>query len=230
MLGTDEGAGIYRHVYLVGTGATHIEQDGVFAPATVTSEIERAEDEQAVRDNSGGLSADATVHASATVVGPDSVTVKFTLYDGDTAVAHGSSAAAGAGAHNTSLSVSGAKLWSVGSPHLYTLVSEVQSGGEVSDSVNTSIGIRSIKYTGDGGFFVSAATAASIKLSANPLLLRLSGCRQMNEEHVKVRGFCDHESWGGVGMAVPDRVALFRAQVRSCDSSRGLRLTEPWRI
>jgi beta-galactosidase/beta-glucuronidase len=49
----------------------------------------------------------------------------------------------------------------VGSPHLYTLVSEVQSGGEVSDSVNTSIGIRSIKYTGDGGFFVSAATGCN---------------------------------------------------------------------
>jgi len=102
-------------VYLIGTGATHIEQDGVFAPATVTSEIVRAQaEEEAVEDNSGGLSADATVHASATVVGPDSVTVKFTLYDGDEAVAHGSSAAAGAGAHNASLSVSGAKLWSVG--------------------------------------------------------------------------------------------------------------------
>ena len=110
LLSADEGAGIYRHVYLIGTGATHIEQDGVFAPATVTSEIVRAQDEAAVEDNSGGLSADATVHASATVVGPDSVTVKFTLYDGDEAVAHGSSAAAGAGAHNASLSVSGAKV------------------------------------------------------------------------------------------------------------------------
>ena len=97
-------------MYLIGTGATHIEQDGVFAPATVTSEIVRAHGEEAVEDNSGGLSADATVHASATVVGPDSVTVKFTLYDGDEAVAHGSSAAAGAGAHNASLSVSGAKV------------------------------------------------------------------------------------------------------------------------
>ena len=102
------------------------------------------------------------------------------------------------------------QLWSVGSPHLYTLVSEVQSGGKVSDSVNTSIGIRSIKNTGDGGFFVSH------NVGLVGLSLRLSGCRQMNEEHVKVRGFCDHESWGGVGMAVPDRVALFRAQVRSC--------------
>ncbi len=58
-------------------------------------------------DSSCGAGA---VHASATVVGPDSVTVKFTLYDGDEAVAHGSSAAAGAGAHNASLSVSGAKV------------------------------------------------------------------------------------------------------------------------
>ena len=56
------------------------------------------------------------------------------------------------------------QLWSVGSPHLYTLVSEVQSGGKVSDSVNTSIGIRSIKYTGDGGFFVSHEV--TIRLSA----------------------------------------------------------------
>eukprot|EP01050_Picozoa_sp_SAG11_P015070 SAG11_NODE_1919_length_4070_cov_2.351801_2_plen_187_part_00 len=166
-MSADEGAGIYRHVYLIGTGATHIEQDGVFAPATVTSEIVRAKTQAAVGDNSGGLSADASVHASATVVGPDSVTVKFTLYDGDTAVAHGSSAAAGAGAHNASLSVSGAKLWSIGSPHLYTLVSEVQSGGNVSDSVNTSIGIRSIRYSGDGGFFVSHEV--TIRVPANPL-------------------------------------------------------------
>ena len=101
----------------------------------------------------------------------------------------------------------------MGSPHLYTLVSEVQSGGKVSDSVNTSIGIRSIKYTGDGGFFVSH-TSHDQTVDLVSLSLRLSGWRQMNEEHVKVRGFCDHESWGGVGMAVPDRVALFRAQVR----------------
>ena len=51
----------------------------------------------------------------------------------------------------------------MGSPHLYTLVSEVQSG-KVSDSVNTSIGIRSIKYTGDGGFFVSHEV--TLRLSA----------------------------------------------------------------
>lgn len=34
----------------------------------------------------------------------------------------------------------------------------------------------------------------------------------MNGRHVKLRGFCDHSNFGGVGSAVPDRVNLFRAQ------------------
>jgi beta-galactosidase/beta-glucuronidase len=126
------------------------------------------------------LTGDATVHASAAVVTDASglgaaaaVTVEFRLYDGEAEVAHGTSPAlaaergGGSAFHNASLSVSGAKLWSVGSPHLYTLVSAVMDGsGKELDAVNTSIGIRSLKYTGAGGMFI-------------------------NEEHVKVRGFCD---------------------------------------
>ena len=41
-------------------------------------------------------------------------------------------------------------------------------------------GIYSTKWTGDQGFF-------------------------LNGQHVKIRGFCNHESFGGVGMAIPDR-------------------------
>jgi len=36
----------------------------------------------------------------------------------------------------------------------------------------------------------------------------------LNGEHFKIRGFCDHNNFAVVGMAVPDRVNLFRAQVR----------------
>ena len=34
----------------------------------------------------------------------------------------------------------------------------------------------------------------------------------LNEQHVKLRGFCNHESLAGVGMALPARIALFRLQ------------------
>ena len=33
----------------------------------------------------------------------------------------------------------------------------------------------------------------------------------LNHEHFKIRGFCDHNNFAVVGMAVPDRVNLFRA-------------------
>jgi hypothetical protein len=192
-------------VYLISTGSTHIEQDGIVAPATITSSIRRVATDSAddtPKDNSQALVADAIVHASATVVGSMGVSVTFTLYDSTKAVAHASSApASSAGMHNVSLSVAGASLWSVGHPFLYTLVASVVSSAKpttILDSVNTSVGIRSLKYTGDGGFF-------------------------MNSEHVKVRGFCDHESWGGVGMAVPDRIALFRAQASRSVGGNGRR-------
>ena len=54
------------------------------------------------------------------------------------------------------------------------------------DAINTTVGFRSANFTADG--------------------FRLNG------EAVKLRGFCDHPVFVGVGMAVPDRLKLFRAQ------------------
>ncbi len=207
-----EGAGIYRHVYLVATSQTHIAQDGVFAPAEITSDVHSVNSANGMIGPTAGLTGDAVVHASAAVVGVVStggvnhaaaVSVTFQLYDGTTEVAHGSSTPLAASLaptfHNTSLSVPRARLWSIASPSLYTLVSIVKDGGgKELDIVNTTIGIRSLAYTGDGGMFI-------------------------NNQHVKVRGFCDHESWGGIGMAVPDRVALFRAQASRSVGGNGRR-------
>lgn len=69
-----------------------------------------------------------------------------------------------------------------------------------SDTVNTTIGIRSLKYTGDEGFF-------------------------MNDDHVKVRGFCDHNDFASVGMGVPDRIKLFRAQASRGVGGNGRRMS-----
>lgn len=88
------------------------------------------------------------------------------------------------------------QLWSVARPYLYTLQVTLSSG----DSRNTSIGIHTTAWTGDRGLF-------------------------MNEEHIKVRGFCSHESFGGVGMAIPDRVNLFRAQALRSVGGNGWRMS-----
>ena len=59
--------------------------------------------------------------------------------------------------------------------------------GEELDSVSTSHGFRSLDFDANRGFF-------------------------MNKENWKIRGFCDHSTFGVVGMAVPDRINLFRVR------------------
>ena len=115
------------------------------------------------------------------------------------------------------------KLWTSSSPHLYDVVAKVidctatssssssrgshgessNNDGNISimnthkntndsspsliDVVKVYHGFRSIKFTPNNGFY-------------------------LNKEHYKVRGFCDHDNFGVVGMAVPDRINLFRVR------------------
>jgi beta-galactosidase len=73
------------------------------------------------------------------------------------------------------------RLWSPGTPVLYTLRSELLHGREMADSVTTTFGIRSIAYDADRGFL-------------------------LNGTPVKMRGVNLHHDGGAVGAAVPERV------------------------
>ena len=85
--------------------------------------------------------------------------------------------------------VAAAELWSVGRPHLYTVAIQLLDGGAVVDSVNLTTGIRAARFDPQRGL-------------------------HLNDQRVKLRGFCDHSNFGGVGGAVPDRLNLYRAQAR----------------
>ena len=80
-----------------------------------------------------------------------------------------------------------AQLWSVARPALYTLQTQLWVNGSLLDSAEDVIGVRDIAWDGSVG-------------------LRLNGAP------TKLRGWCDHETWGGLGGALPERVALFRMQ------------------
>ena len=68
----------------------------------------------------------------------------------------------------------------------------------VVDSYNVTTGARTVRWDADKGLFI-------------------------NDEHIKMRGFCDHSNFGGVGSAVPDRVNLFRAQASRSVGGNGRR-------
>jgi len=88
-------------------------------------------------------------------------------------------------------SLSDVSFWSVQDPYLYSIQVELLLEN-VDDSIDRveiqNVGIRSIRFDADSGLFI-------------------------NERQVKLRGFCDHSNFGGIGAAVPDRVNLFRAQM-----------------
>jgi hypothetical protein len=84
------------------------------------------------------------------------------------------------------ISLTDVHLWDVSAPYLYKLVSTIKdTNGSAVDLVETPIGIRKIEFDINKGFF-------------------------LNEAFVKIKGFCNHQDFAGVGIAVPWRVNHFR--------------------
>jgi beta-galactosidase len=141
-----EGAGIYRHVWLVKTGPLHVGRDGTF----VTSEV---------KENA----ADVTARVMVANEGTNTATfdVEQTIVDAD-----GKTVAQGRvkevrleswdnGEFSCGLEVANPKLWSIEMPSLYKLVTTIRVGGTVVDRCETSFGIRSIRFDPDRGFFLN---------------------------------------------------------------------------
>lgn len=204
-----EGGGIYRNVHLVKTNHIHIEQDGLFAFSNISGLMQNR------RSPSLGMFAESAVlHASASVVNDGAaaaeVCATFSLAD-ETGKSVGSvtsqKSALAAGATVTlkgDITVTAPELWTSPKPYLYNLTATITPCGSADtvatplDALSTSTGFRALRYDADHGFF-------------------------LNEQHYKVRGFCDHNDLANVGMAVTDRLHLFRAQASRSVGGNGRR-------
>jgi len=174
-----EGAGIYRHVRLVKTQGLHIIQDGNY----IFSEM-----------HADGTSL-ITVKAEIRNDGNNDAKfdVETTVYDsGGKLVASAELSDTALSVHcNTScslqLTIRKAELWSIDHPALYTLKTQVKSGGAVTDELNTRFGIRSIRFSANSGFF-------------------------LNGQRVQINGMCCHQDHACVGAAVPDKLNEWRVR------------------
>ncbi len=144
-----EGAGIYRHVWLLKTGPLFVAPDGIFVysqfsknvpegPASVHFETllkngqtnaARAEVAWEILDPQGKTAARAK---ESTIVKP-----------------WGCKAALG------QTKVRAPVLWSPESPKLYKLITTVISGGKVVDRTETEFGIRTVAFDADKGFLLN---------------------------------------------------------------------------
>jgi beta-galactosidase len=141
-----EGAGIYRHTWLVKRGPVHVATDGVFA--------------NPVRNADGSWSVPVEVTLESSDKAAASVQVESTLLDPSGNVVTSGRADATVNPFETPvaripLAVSGPKLWSVDAPTLYSVRTVVRRDGAVVDDVTTHCGFRTIRFDPDLGFFLN---------------------------------------------------------------------------
>ena len=175
-----EGAGIYRHVWLTKTDPLHVAQGGTFvqsqvhgeaATVTISTEVENQSAETKTfnvisrfSDKNGNVAATAETQSMRA----DPWT-NLTLV-AETEIQH-------------------PLLWSLEEPNLYRALTTVQdaNNGRATDQYATTVGIRTIKFDPDEGFF-------------------------LNGKPVKIKGTCNHQDHAGVGSALPDRIQYYRIE------------------
>ena len=188
-----EGGGIYRHTYLVATDVIHFVPDGTYV-GTVPSGDYHPHDPNDI--SKGGYVDSVTLHTGSEVKNDDTQEQKryyqVTLFDAD-----GKQINAVISPPNTfnagqfmtldnTMTIEKAEVWSPARPYLYTMKCDLWAG-VVTDTINFTFGVRNASWDANKGFF-------------------------LNGVHFTWRGFNNHNDFTGVGVAVPDRINLFRAQ------------------
>ena len=152
-----EGAGIYRHVWLVKTHPLHVPQYGTWVQPEVTREgaVLRISTEVANESD-----ASRTFRVASVILDPE----------GRVVGRHESASAAVEPGRveviREEIMVRAPILWSLETPHLYRLATMLSSDGVEVDRCETPFGIRTITFDAERGLFLNGA-AVKIKGTCN---------------------------------------------------------------
>jgi beta-galactosidase len=141
-----EGAGIYRHVWLVKTNPIHVKKWGTFVAAQVRTGEARLSIRTELENHGKG---EQSARVTSTILDPSGKEVGKSGTD-PVSIAEG-----GEQTYEQEIAVRQPQLWSLEQRNLYTLVTEVKAGGEVVDRYATPFGIRSIRFDAEKGFFLN---------------------------------------------------------------------------
>lgn len=163
------GTGLYRHVWLWDLDQTHLAHHGIaITTPEVTSDHAVVWVSTEIKGPGGGAYlVSRVVDGAGHVVGEAAGLFEC----GSTAVQQ--------------IRVPDPRLWSVDSPVLYSLRSQLSRDGQVTDERATAFGIRTLEFRRGEGFF-------------------------LNGEPLKFKGLCLHHEAGPLGAAVPETVWAYR--------------------
>ena len=165
------GSGIYRHVRLRFTDPLRLAHWGT----SVTTPIATA--------SSATVRVETTIDNASPAARDVSLESEIVLHGTVVARAASSGRIDGRGRQTLvqSIGVARPERWSTESPTMYVLRQRIHASDIVTDDVETTFGIRSIRFDPNDGFF-------------------------LNEQPLKLKGVCLHHDAGSVGAAVPEAV------------------------
>jgi beta-galactosidase len=141
-----EGAGIYRHVWLVKTAPVHVKKWGTLARSRVQEREATVSIKTEVENHTKSAQ---NVRVISTILDPSGE------QSGKSASAPLSISIAGERTFEQQVTVKQPALWSLEQRNMYKLVTEVESGGTIVDRYETRFGIRSLKFDAEKGFFLN---------------------------------------------------------------------------
>jgi beta-galactosidase len=171
------GSGIYRNVKLIFTSPVHIEKWGVSAVSKNVSVDKATLDIQVSVNNETHKEAEVTI-SNYLLLRKDtvkSINQIITLHRSSTKIV------------SETMEIFGPALWDPDNPNLYSLVTVVKNNDFI-DSQITPVGIRSVRFDPDKGFF-------------------------LNGRNLKLKGICMHHDAGVLGSAVPRPVIARRLDI-----------------
>lgn len=147
-----EGAGIYRHVWLVKTNPVHVKKWGTFVRSDVRPGESTLKIHTEVENRAKGAQ---NTRVISTILDPAGKAV------GRASTSPSSIAEAGEHSYEQEIVVKAPALWSLEQRNLYKLVTEIEAGGAVADRCETTFGIRTCTFDAEKGFFLNGK---SVKL------------------------------------------------------------------
>jgi beta-galactosidase len=141
-----EGAGIYRHAWLVKTAPVHVAHWGTYVTSTVaagSTTVHAATDLRNDSDDSAECVVAQSIldGAGRTISTARSAPVRIDPWDEHTVP--------------IDLAVRAPRLWSIDDPAMHTLVTTVEVAGREVDRYSTPFGIRTMRFDPDQGFLLN---------------------------------------------------------------------------
>ena len=183
------GSGIYRNVWLVTTNRIAVDHWGTFVTSPVVSrDSALLRISTSVRNSTGNP---AVVTVASTVYSPGGSKVAVVRNEDIELTGQVTEV-------TQEITLEDPELWSVANPALYRVVTEIISGGKVTDRYETVTGVRYFAFDSEKGF-------------------------SLNGEPMKILGVCNHHDLGCLGAAVNTRAIERQLEILKEMGCNGIR-------